>query len=304
MAYNPVNPNGSATSANSAPVVIASDQATVPVSNASLPLPTLAATSTKQSDGTQKTQIVDASGNVASMTANAQDVNIKSGNLTTLPVTNVGTFAVQSTNQTQTDTVMIGGVNVKEINAVTPLMGNGTTGTGSLRVTISSDNSSNTNPFLIAGGKTNNNAAPGATNVGVLPAVANAAIQTWTEGNEALESVDLSGNQRVTMGTALSQAIDSILSYPFGHSYAHISTSTTTTVKSGAGVLHNISINTLGTVASTTTIYDNTAGSGTVIGVINSLTLSGAFILDVAFTTGLTIVTTGTVAPDVTVSYR
>lgn len=32
MAYNPQNPNGSATSANSSPVVIASDQAAVPVS--------------------------------------------------------------------------------------------------------------------------------------------------------------------------------------------------------------------------------------------------------------------------------
>jgi hypothetical protein len=31
-------------------------------------------------------------------------------------------------------------VNVSQINAVTPLMGNGVTGTGSLRVTISSDN--------------------------------------------------------------------------------------------------------------------------------------------------------------------
>lgn len=55
-------------------------------------------------------------------------------------VTNGGTFAVQATLQTQTDTVMVGGVNIKEINAVTPLMGNGTTGTGSLRVTIASDN--------------------------------------------------------------------------------------------------------------------------------------------------------------------
>jgi len=36
MAYNPNNPNGSATSANSAPVVIASDQAAVPVSSTTL----------------------------------------------------------------------------------------------------------------------------------------------------------------------------------------------------------------------------------------------------------------------------
>lgn len=55
-------------------------------------------------------------------------------------VVGTGTFVTQSTLQTQTDTVMVGGINIKEINAVTPLMGNGTTGTGSLRVTIASDN--------------------------------------------------------------------------------------------------------------------------------------------------------------------
>lgn len=88
------------------------------------------------------------------------------------------------------------------------------------------------------------------------------------------------------------------------YSYQHISTATTTTVKSGAGGLHSVVVNTLGTVASTTTIYDNTTGSGTVIGVINTLTLAGMFVYDVAFTVGLTIVTTGTVAPDLTVSYQ
>jgi hypothetical protein len=50
------------------------------------------------------------------------------------------TFPTQATLQTQTDTVMVGGVNIKEINAVTPLMGNGATGTGSQRVTVASDN--------------------------------------------------------------------------------------------------------------------------------------------------------------------
>lgn len=60
-------------------------------------------------------------------------------------VTNAGTFAVQATPVTQADTFMLGGVNVKEINAVTPLMGNGVTGTGSQRVTIASDNT----PFSV-----------------------------------------------------------------------------------------------------------------------------------------------------------
>lgn len=88
------------------------------------------------------------------------------------------------------------------------------------------------------------------------------------------------------------------------YTYSHISTAATTVVKGSAGTLHAISVNSKGTVASTITVYDNTAGSGTVIGVIDSLNLYGIFILDVAFATGLTLVTTGTVAPDLTVSYK
>jgi hypothetical protein len=57
--------------------------------------------------------------------------------------------------------------------------------------------------FTTAGNKTNNNAAPGATNLGALPALANAAAQTWTEGNQVALSVDLSGNQRTIITSAL-----------------------------------------------------------------------------------------------------
>ena len=84
---------------------------TQPISAASLPLPALAATSTKQSDGTQKTQIVDGSGNVIASTANAMNVAL-------------------AANQS---------VNVAQINGVTVLMGAGNTGTGSQRVTIATD---------------------------------------------------------------------------------------------------------------------------------------------------------------------
>ena len=86
--------------------------------------------------------------------------------------------------------------------------------------------------------------------------------------------------------------------------YNHITASTTTLVKTGAGVLHSISINSKGTIASITTIFDSTTGSGAVIGVVDSLNLFGSMTMDVQFTNGLTIVTTGTVAPDITVSYR
>lgn len=59
------------------------------------------------------------------------------------------TLTASATLQTQTDTTMIGGVNVKEINAVTPLMGTGNTGTGSLRVTIATDQAQLTNKLLV-----------------------------------------------------------------------------------------------------------------------------------------------------------
>jgi len=53
MAYTPKNANGQATSANSAPVVLASDQSTVPVSN------TAGATTANQTNGTQQTKLTD-----------------------------------------------------------------------------------------------------------------------------------------------------------------------------------------------------------------------------------------------------
>jgi hypothetical protein len=54
-----------------------------------------------------------------------------------------------------------------------------------------------TGTSTVAGGKTNNNAAPGATNVGVITGLANAAQPSWSEGNQVLQSMDLAGNQRV-----------------------------------------------------------------------------------------------------------
>lgn len=89
-----------------------------------------------------------------------------------------------------------------------------------------------------------------------------------------------------------------------GFLYAVISTATTTTVKSTAGMLHSITVNSKGTVASSITIYNALTATGTPIAIIDSLNLYGTFSFDVYFNTGLTIVTTGTVAPNVTVSYR
>jgi hypothetical protein len=54
-----------------------------------------------------------------------------------------------------------------------------------------------TGTVTVAGNKGNNNSIPGTNNLGVVPGIANAATQTWTEGDQVLESMDLSGRQRV-----------------------------------------------------------------------------------------------------------
>jgi hypothetical protein len=90
---------------------------------------------------------------------------------------------------------------------------------------------------------------------------------------------------------------------PQAFEYRNITTDTTTVVKSGPGYLHTVCVNTPAATG-TIQIYDNTAASGTKIGLITSFaSVSGCFTYDVAFWTGLTVVT-ATAAPDITVSFR
>jgi hypothetical protein len=90
---------------------------------------------------------------------------------------------------------------------------------------------------------------------------------------------------------------------PLSFQYQNITTDATTVIKSGPGYLHAVCINTPAPTG-TITIFDNTTNSGTKIGTITSFaSVGGCFIYDVAFWTGLTIVT-ATAAPDITVSFR
>jgi hypothetical protein len=86
--------------------------------------------------------------------------------------------------------------------------------------------------------------------------------------------------------------------------YARINSNTTTTLKSGKGVLHGVTIGVKGATSNTATLYDNTAGSGTVIAVIDTTSNVATLLYDVAFSTGLTVVTATGTAADLTVAYR
>lgn len=98
---------GQATMAASSPVVIASNQSAVPVSAASLPLPTGAATETTLAAASAK-----------------------------LPATIGQKAMAASLAVTIASDQSVVPSNISQINAVTPLMGAGPTGTGSMRQTI------------------------------------------------------------------------------------------------------------------------------------------------------------------------
>jgi hypothetical protein len=104
------------------------------------------------------------------------------------------------------------------------------------------------------------------------------------------------------LNVAVEPGQDSTLDRTWGGwrgSGSYISSATTTTVKSGAGVLHAIVVGE--TAAGAITIYDNTAASGTTIAVLKASIVEGTYVFDRTFSTGLTIVTAA--ASKIHVSY-
>jgi hypothetical protein len=87
---------------------------------------------------------------------------------------------------------------------------------------------------------------------------------------------------------------------PGSYSYRHFGATTTgTLVKSGAGILHAVSIGDAGS-GMVVTLYDGVDATGTVIGVYKA---AGGYLLDVEFTTGLYAVISATTMGDVTIAY-
>jgi len=83
----------------------------------------------------------------------------------------------------------------------------------------------------------------------------------------------------------------------------------TTTVKSGAGTLYAICLNSAATATNTTTIYDNTAASGTVIAIpaVTTATVPTTLTFGpagLAFATGLTVITATANGGNMTFVYK
>jgi hypothetical protein len=123
-----------------------------------------------------------------------------------------------------------------------------------------------------------------------------------TNGSQKTQVVDAGGNVQPA-GDSTARPIY-VSSAPRGYTYAHMGTASTTTHKSGAGVLRRVCYNFTG-ASSGITIYDNTAGSGSVIASITVPMTGGpaCMAFDAIFSTGATSVTTGA-AQDFTVMYE
>jgi hypothetical protein len=115
--------------------------------------------------------------------------NTVADNLTQVAGVTLGATAVTAFG-TAPAAANVPGVNSSLFSGTTAL----TNTAGALNVNMTSTTVTGT--VTVAGAKSNNSVVPGATNLGVLPGIANAATQTWTEGDQVLESMDLSGRQR------------------------------------------------------------------------------------------------------------
>ena len=111
-------------------------------------------------------------------------------------------------------------------------------------------------------------------------------------GSVSPVSFDIIGSAIVRQGKLITNAVYYHLS---GNAATHI-------LKLGAGVLQKIMFN--NTTGTNITIYDNTAGSGDVIGIITTTQACiGEWTYNAPFSTGLTLVTTGN-GLDATIIYE
>ena len=132
--------------------------------------------------------------------------------------------------------------------------------------------------------------------------VSNASLAATQSGTWNINNI--SGTVSLPTGAATELTLSALNNKFNTNSFSNINTNTTSTVKSGAGVLKRIVVNKIGSSSNTCTIYDNTSGTGTIIATIDPVHTQMVFEYDVVFTTGLTIVTATGTAADLTIVYQ
>jgi len=252
---------------------------TVAISAASLPLPTGASTSALQTTGNTS---------LASIVTNTNSLILAQGSTTSGQTGNLAMGAVTTAAPTYTT----GQTDPLSLDTA-----------GNLRVTLASGT------VTVAGNLTNNNAAPAANNIGVLPAVAAASAPTWTTGDQVLLSEDLSGNLRVITGTGSTTAVTGNVTVvqPTAASLQTTTTPVTAQGSTTAGQTGNLGLAAVTTAAPTyTTATTNplsmdTSGNLRVTGTFGTAPSTLTYFTDAAVASGATV--THSVAGPVSLSH-
>lgn len=152
---------------------------------------------------------------------------------------------------------------------------------------------------------TNGSGSPSTTPSGsasVPLAEYNAIPTTRTEGQFGVLQADTNGNLLNSLGTRIAgeDITNDVTKVEFRNNATVISTATTTVCKTGAGLLHTITVT--GGTAGTIVVYDNTAASGTILASFSSTNDLATYTFNVSFSIGLTVVTSA--ATLVTISAR
>ncbi len=137
-----------------------------------------------------------------------------------------------------------------------------------------------------------------------LPLPTGAATQTTLSSLDAKFSALGQNTMSASTPVVLSSNHSDISVKNKSSSFSNITTTGTTTIKSGAGIFRRLVINTKGVSSNTFTIYDNTAGSGTVIATVDTVNSTGSLEYGLAFSTGLTIVSASGTSANATVIYE
>ncbi len=137
-----------------------------------------------------------------------------------------------------------------------------------------------------------------------LPLPAGAATQATLSSIDAKFSALGQNTMSASTPVVLSSNHSNIFVKNQSSSFSNIAATGTTTVKSGAGIFRRLVINTKGGSSNTFTIYDNTAGSGTVIATVDTVNSTGSLEYGLAFSTGLTIVSASGASANATVIYE
>lgn len=171
--------------------------------------------------------------------------------------------------------------------------------------------SSNPLPVTAAGGS-------GTTSAPVAPATAtatkstlvglqyNATPPTATDGQQGSAQGDAHLSLKVAVCDSTGTPVSTTAAVQVYQSTSFLNVAAglaTTTVKSGAGTFATLTINTKGAASNTLTIYDNTAASGTKIATIDTTAAQVTLNFNIAFTTGLTLISQTGTGADYTVGY-